>query len=734
MPLGSSRSNTLGKKFNYDVDMFGSYNTTADVSFLYKKDIATGTFIEQNTDPEQFFAEGNNLNSYLYGFDVQEDASGTQWFAYMSNLGTEIYKKISGATGKGWTYVSRLTTSGYGLCWGRNATVLSVAKSSGQRLYNYQRVGDTFTFSGTIDQIPTSTAYNVAWSPDGLKVAVGDNTIFPRVYIYDPNADTYTWISNSIAAPDGTAVNKGSRSYAVSWNKDSDIVWFADYNPPYQKTYSVVNLGNNSWQLQTWNTAAVAPPARPQGNKMPWHPTEDRIVISSSSAPYLTSYSANKQTKTLTKDGTFDIAPTAFANGQWIGTDLFVVGTYHPLNSVFVYEYNGNGGFTKLGTGSTGTTQSWGAVISSDGEIISKQIAAPYWMFHTQQNGTITTDPYSSPVPYPLTYTTVALGNGYKVYEWKPSSLYPVQWTWNGFRDIPQTWNGSTGGNGARGMTNAIMDKNSEYVFGTSSYINSSSINNISVAKIDADGNVNGLPDVIGVGYDTTYDTNTPEFAISGNGKYLAKGTTQTVSYDQQTQIDTYTRYGYLFNYTGNDTWEPATFPAGHPVNGSTYGHCFDYEGTTWFTGGGSTSDGQATGIRAYRRTGSSWADYAFIANGQYPLFATKNRTLIYKTGNTLYYANDNGSGYTEGSISMVGGSIIPNASGTKQGVLLTPDEEYVFIANGAINGQIQKWKFSNNFQTLTYIATYDINTNPQEIYFTGGYTMSANNVVWKKT
>ncbi|MFT4146696.1 MAG: WD40 repeat domain-containing protein [Mobilitalea sp.] len=157
---------------------------------------------------------------------------------------------------------------------------LAVGKTSSTFITVYKRSGDTFSELTAPAAYPNGTVNDVAWSSDGIYMAVGYSGSSPYLYVYKRSGDTFTKLTSPTSYPAGNVT-------AVSFSPDGVYLAVGIANAtPY------INIYKRSGDTFTKLTNPSTVPAFGATSAF-YNPVLPHLAFSFGGSPYIKLYQAD---------------------------------------------------------------------------------------------------------------------------------------------------------------------------------------------------------------------------------------------------------------------------------------------------------------------------------------------------------------------------------------------------------------------------------------------------------
>jgi hypothetical protein len=213
--------------------------------------------------------------------------SGEAWLYLQANdvVTVTIFQNTAGAQAID-------TTAGYNM--------VSVTEDAG-----FEELSSFTLLAGTPGTAAAGASHAVAWSPDGLFLAVGHATT-PFVTIYQRTGDTFAKCTDPASVPAGQ-VN------GLSWSPDGLTLTCVHTTSPYISSFYRSSVSSTSFTKISTNPATL--PAG-TGNACAYNSSGSKLAVAHDTSPYVTIYSVSGtgNSKTFTKDADPSSLPTG--NGK----------------------------------------------------------------------------------------------------------------------------------------------------------------------------------------------------------------------------------------------------------------------------------------------------------------------------------------------------------------------------------------------------------------------------------
>jgi WD40 repeat protein len=161
--------------------------------------------------------------------------------------------------------------------WSPDGRFLAVAHASATTPYLtiYERSGTTFTKLADPGTLPTGAGSSVAWSPDGRFLAVG-HLNSPYVTIYERSGTTFTKLANPATLP-------GATGYGSAWSPDGLFLAVS-----YGVTGGISQIVyKRSGTAFTTVAPGSNPPSTGNGQDCAWSPDGRFLAVAHASSPYI---------------------------------------------------------------------------------------------------------------------------------------------------------------------------------------------------------------------------------------------------------------------------------------------------------------------------------------------------------------------------------------------------------------------------------------------------------------
>lgn len=167
--------------------------------------------------------------------------------------------------------------AGAGQCvaWSPDGMFLAVGHTTTPFITIYQRSGTTFTKITNPTSLPADQVNSLSWSPDGQFLACAVNTT-PFLAIYQRSGTTFTLLTNPTTLPAGQA-------NGIKFSPAGDLLAVAHNTSPFVSIYA---------RNGTTFTKLTDPSLLPAGNgkSVSWTPDGKYLTVANLNTPFMTNY------------------------------------------------------------------------------------------------------------------------------------------------------------------------------------------------------------------------------------------------------------------------------------------------------------------------------------------------------------------------------------------------------------------------------------------------------------
>ncbi len=243
-------------------------------------------------------------------------------------------------------------------------------------LHICKRSGDTYTKLVNTYTGIANAVYGVAWSPDGTYLAVAVSGTAPYLAIYKRSGDTFTKLTDPSVMPAGGA-------QGLTFSSDGVYLAVVHVGAPYITIYK--RSGDTFTKL---TDPAISPVGT--GRSVAFSSDLTYLVVGHDSAPYITIYKRSGDTFTKLADPT--ALPTGIATGvAWSPDGTYLAVSQYTSPRLHIYKRSGDT-FTKLTNPATMPPyDTWGVAFSSDGTYLTVLHGlSPYITIYKRSGDTFT--------------------------------------------------------------------------------------------------------------------------------------------------------------------------------------------------------------------------------------------------------------------------------------------------------------------------------------------------------
>ena len=218
-----------------------------------------------------------------------------------------------------------------GVAWSRDGVYLAVAHATSPFVSIYKRDGNTLTKLSNPATLPAGIGYGVAWDKTGKYLAVAHATS-PFVTVYSRSSDTFTKVADPATLPAG-------QGNGVAWANNGAYLAVAHNTSPFVTWYSF-----DGTNLNKLADPATLPASA--GNRVSWPDNGSYLAVAHDTTPFVTVYSRSGNVLTKIADPA-TLPAGAGKDVDWTadGSNLAVAHTTTP----FVTAYSRSGDvLTKL--------------------------------------------------------------------------------------------------------------------------------------------------------------------------------------------------------------------------------------------------------------------------------------------------------------------------------------------------------------------------------------------------